>query len=82
MASLFEENSYVKHNSLDSDLRGILLSFRKHTNDINKTWNPTELIEEQTRQPTDLRGNHSRHHNTGLNTWRHVTGQIKQWEPH
>ena len=37
MVSLFEENSYVKHNSLDSDLRGILLSFRKHPNDINKT---------------------------------------------
>ena len=25
---------------------------------------PTELIEEQTKQPTYLRGNHSRHHNT------------------
>jgi hypothetical protein len=25
---------------------------------------PTELIEEQTKQSTNLRGNHSRHHNT------------------
>ena len=29
---------------------------------------PTELIEEQTKQPTYLRENHSRHHNMGPNT--------------